>query len=159
MSKQFRYYLRVRYNECDAQKVVFNARYGDYVDLAVTEFFRALTFEQGLTPEEFDYQVVKLTIEWRAPAQFRQVLELSTHVSDIGNTSFTINVSMRIAGGKEIVARAEMIGVAVDPFTLKKVPMSSEMREAMRRGAPGAWVDHAGYSNQLAGKNLDLRSQ
>ena len=27
----FRYYLRVRYIECDAQKVVFNSRYGEYV--------------------------------------------------------------------------------------------------------------------------------
>ena len=37
----FRYYTRVRYQDCDAQHVVFNARYGDYVDLAVTEFLRA----------------------------------------------------------------------------------------------------------------------
>ncbi|MFP5307388.1 MAG: acyl-CoA thioesterase, partial [Gammaproteobacteria bacterium] len=28
MGDSFRYYLRVRYGECDAQKVVFNARYG-----------------------------------------------------------------------------------------------------------------------------------
>ena len=33
MASRFRYYLRVRYGECDAQKVVFNARYADYVDL------------------------------------------------------------------------------------------------------------------------------
>mgnify|MGYP003694517429 CR=1 FL=1 len=29
MSRAFRYYLRVRYIECDAQKVVFNSRYGE----------------------------------------------------------------------------------------------------------------------------------
>src|SRR5262245_38413749 len=34
----FRFLLRVRYGEVDAQKVVFNARWGDYVDLAVTEY-------------------------------------------------------------------------------------------------------------------------
>jgi acyl-CoA thioesterase FadM len=38
----FRYLLRVRYGECDAQKIVYNARYGDYVDLAATEFLRAI---------------------------------------------------------------------------------------------------------------------
>jgi len=32
--KPFTLYLRVRYGECDAQKVVFNARYADYVDVA-----------------------------------------------------------------------------------------------------------------------------
>ena len=38
MNQPFRYYMQVRYGECDAQKVVFNARYGDYTDLAATEF-------------------------------------------------------------------------------------------------------------------------
>ena len=41
MSQRFRYYVRVRYQECDAQHVVFNARYGDYIDLACFEFLRA----------------------------------------------------------------------------------------------------------------------
>ena len=41
MTERFRYYLRVRYQECDAQKVVFNARYGDYIDQACIEFLRA----------------------------------------------------------------------------------------------------------------------
>ena len=35
----FRYYLRVRYIECDAQKVVFNSRYGEYVDVSITTSF------------------------------------------------------------------------------------------------------------------------
>src|SRR3979490_1096372 len=38
----FRYYLRVRYIECDAQKVVFNSRYGEYVDVSINEFLRAI---------------------------------------------------------------------------------------------------------------------
>ena len=46
MSEPFRFRFRVRYNECDAQLVVFNARYADYVDLAMTEFMRAL-FQTG----------------------------------------------------------------------------------------------------------------
>jgi hypothetical protein len=37
----FRYYLRVRYIECDAQKVVFNSRYSEYVDVGINEFLRA----------------------------------------------------------------------------------------------------------------------
>ena len=41
MTGPFRFYLRVRYGECDAQKVVFNSRYGEYVDVGVNEFLRA----------------------------------------------------------------------------------------------------------------------
>ena len=51
----FRYYLRVRYGECDAQKVVFNARYADYVDLAAVEFLRALGYGAELVSGELDY--------------------------------------------------------------------------------------------------------
>ena len=49
MTQPFRYYLRVRYQDCDAQHVVFNARYGDYIDLACFEFLRAVG--DGLRPE------------------------------------------------------------------------------------------------------------
>ena len=42
MNQPFRYYLRVRYIECDAQKVVFNSRYGEYVDVSINEFLRAI---------------------------------------------------------------------------------------------------------------------
>ncbi len=47
MPNHFRYYLRVRYGECDAQKVVFNARYAEYVDLATTDL-RALGYGEQL---------------------------------------------------------------------------------------------------------------
>ena len=61
--------LRVRYDECDAQKVVFNARYGSYIDLAVLEFFRALGWPACSFMARFDYQLVKQTLEWKAPAR------------------------------------------------------------------------------------------
>ena len=36
IKNQFTLLLRVRYGECDAQEVVFNARYADYIDIAMT---------------------------------------------------------------------------------------------------------------------------
>lgn len=85
--------MQVRYAECDAQQVVFNARYGDYIDIAATEFFDTVTAEQPSTTSAFDYQVVKLTIEWKAPARYRDTLELSVRVTHLGNTSFALTVS------------------------------------------------------------------
>jgi acyl-CoA thioester hydrolase len=95
--KPFTYYLRVRYGECDAQQVVFNARYGDYVDVAVNEFLRALGFEDQLVTGELDFQLVKQTTEWRAPARFDQVLALSVSATRIGTTSFTLTTEFRVA--------------------------------------------------------------
>src|SRR5205085_8762721 len=79
MTDRFRYYLRVRYGECDAQKVVFNARYADYIDITVMEFMRSMGYEQDLVDGTIDYQLVKQTLEWKAPARFDQVLEVSMY--------------------------------------------------------------------------------
>ena len=40
MSEPFRHRVRVRFNECDPQGVVFYANYLMYVDVAMTEFWR-----------------------------------------------------------------------------------------------------------------------
>ncbi|MBZ5590703.1 MAG: acyl-CoA thioesterase [Acidobacteriia bacterium] len=141
----FRYYVRVRYGECDAQKVVFNARYADYVDLSTTEFLRALGFGEALISGAFDYQLVKLTIEWKAPARFDQVLELSVSAAQLGNTSFTIATEFRLAGEEPILATAETVYVLVDARTLQKTPLSAELRAALEKGGQGAITDHAGY--------------
>jgi acyl-CoA thioester hydrolase len=143
-TERFKYYLRVRYGECDAQKVVFNARYGDYVDLASSEFLRALGYAEALGAGEIDYQVVKQTIEWRASARYDQVLELSVAVKHIGTTSFTFVTEFRIAGNEAVIATAETVYVNVDAQTLQKKPISESMRAAFMRGAPRV-VDHAGY--------------
>ena len=59
----FRYYLRVRYIECDAQKVVFNSRYSEYVDVGINEFLRALGVLPAFVSGDLDFQLVKQTIE------------------------------------------------------------------------------------------------
>lgn len=143
MPQPFRYYLRVRYGECDAQKVVFNARYGEYVDVAAVEFFRALGFRDMMITGPLDYQVVKQTLEWKASARFDQVLEISVFAKHLGNTSFTLASEFRIAGAAAMVAVVETVYVLVDARTLAKTPLPPELRAALERGAAGVVTDHA----------------
>ncbi|HEY6643443.1 thioesterase family protein [Povalibacter sp.] len=143
---RFRYYLRVRYGECDAQKVVFNARYADYVDLATAEWLRALGFEKELQTGELDYQLVKQTLEWKAPARYDQVIEASVSAKTIGNTSFTLATEFRIAGHEPVIATAETVYVHVNSKTLTKQSLPQPWRDAFLRGAAGAVVDHAGWA-------------
>ena len=143
LSNPFRYYLRVRYGECDAQRVVFNARWADYVDIGSAEFFRALGFGEALAIGDLDYQLVKLTLEWKAPARFDQVLELSIFTTHLGNTSFTVVTEFRIAGIEQVICKAETVYVNVDSKTLTKLPLSPEVRAALEAGAPAKTVDHA----------------
>jgi acyl-CoA thioester hydrolase len=145
MTGRFRYYLRVRYGECDAQKVVFNARYADYVDLATIEFLRALGFGEALLTGALDYQLVKLTIEWKAPARFDQVLELTVYATRLGTTSFTVATEFRIAGQEAILATGETVYVVVDARTLVKMSLPADLRAALEKGAAGVVTDHAGW--------------
>ena len=144
-SSPFVYYLRTRYSECDAQKVVFNARYGDYTDVAVAEFFRALGYGEQMQTGEFDIQLVKQTTQWRAPARYDQVLAISVETRHIGNTSFTLATEFRIAGEDQAIASCETVYVHVDHATLRKVPLPEAVRMALQQGAVDRVVDHAAF--------------
>ncbi len=144
MSEHFRYLLRVRYGECDAQKVVFNARYGDYIDLASVEFLRAiLPRPEDLISGAFDYQLVKQTIEWKAPIRFDEVAEVAVWCKRIGRTSFTLAFEFRVAGRPELKAGAETVYVLVDSTTLTKTPLPLDVTEVLQKGGAGILVDHA----------------
>ena len=141
--RPFRYRLRVRYEECDAQKVVFNARYGSYIDLAVIEFLRAAGLAGVMVHGAYDYQLVKQTIEWKAPARFDEPLEVRVRVKQLGNTSFTLAVEFHVDGRDEPIATAETVYVLVDSKTLAKTPLPADLRETLTHAAEGVLVDHA----------------
>jgi len=145
INQPFRYYLRVRYIECDAQKVVFNSRYSEYVDVSINEFLRAIGVHEHFVDGALDFQLVKQTIEWKAPARFDQVLELSIAVTRLGNTSFTLGTAFRIAGDEKVIVTVETVYVLVDAKTLTKLPLPRMLRAAMEDGAAGRTTDHAAY--------------
>jgi acyl-CoA thioester hydrolase len=145
VSNPFRYYLRVRYGECDAQKVVFNSRYSDYVDVSVNEYLRASGLLGEFIYGDLDFQLVKQTVEWKAPARFDQVLELSIAPTRLGNTSFTLKTDFRIAGEERVIVTAETVYVLVDAKTLTKLSIPDHVRHALQSGAAGRSVDHAAH--------------
>ena len=146
MALPFRYYLRVRFQECDAQRVVFNSRYSDYADLTCFEFLRvALPRPTDGMDGTFEAQCVRQVIEWKSPARFDDVLEISAWISRIGTTSFVIATEMRRAGEAAVLATTETTYVHVDHETFTKRPIAPEMRAALEAGARGKITDHAGY--------------
>ena len=144
----FRYYLRVRYIECDAQKVVFNSRYSEYVDVGINEFLRAAGVLGDFITGPLDFQLVKQTVEWKAPARFDQVLELRIGATRLGTTSFTIGTEFRVAGEPRVIVTVETIYVLVDGKTLTKLPLPDAIRAALQEGAAGRVADHAGYQSE-----------
>jgi acyl-CoA thioester hydrolase len=145
MITPFRYYLRVRYQDCDAQHVVFNSRYSEYADITSFEFMRAaLPRPTDGMDGTFECQTVRQVIEWKSPARFDDVLEISAWVNRVGTTSFTLKAEMRRAGEEPVLATTETTYVRVDPKTFTKLEIDPEMRAALEAGARGKSADHAG---------------
>jgi acyl-CoA thioester hydrolase len=145
-AKPFRYYLRVRYGDCDGQKVVYNAKYGEYFDLACTEYLRTALHPRSVFNGDFEMQVVKLVIEWKGPALLDDVVEISVSPTKFGTTSFTLGFELRRAGEDTVLVSGETINVhthrVADAWV--KAPLPAKQRELLEHGATGKVINHAG---------------
>ncbi|BES69313.1 thioesterase family protein [Marinobacter nanhaiticus D15-8W] len=145
MPSPFEFRLRVRYGECDAQGVVFNARYGDYVDIAVNEYIRTLFGDyQHLLDQDLDIQVVNLNQNWKTPARFDEVLCARITPGRIGNTSFALHLAFHEYRSGRLVMGADITYVMIAPSTEAKTPVPDRIRTLLEQGAPGTLISHAG---------------
>ena len=111
--------IRVRWMEGDAQGIVFNGAYLDYLEIAQAEYFRNLGFSiyQIAKAGYFDSAVVKTTIEFKKPARIDQLLDLYTRVVRIGNTSMTFAVEIYSESSDEMLTAIEAVYVGYNPKT------------------------------------------
>jgi acyl-CoA thioester hydrolase len=143
----FRHYIRVRYQDCDSQHVVFNARYGDYLDLAVTQFLMAAMPGRYAFDGSFEIQLKKQVIEWFAPARFNDCIEITTWVSRFGSSSFDVRFELRIPGNLDPIVVADTVYVHVigEKGVWRSAPMPEDARSLLEAGARGTIIDHAGF--------------
>ncbi len=145
MNQYFSHLLRVRYSECDAQQVVFNAKYAEYADIAITEYMRAIwggyhkLLERGL-----DSQVVDMHIKWQAPALFDDVVEIQVQTKKIGNTSYTFQADFYNYASGRALASATLTNVMVTKEGHEKISIPDDIRITLEKGAPGEVSNHAG---------------
>ncbi len=147
----FRYVFRVRYGECDAQQVVFNARYGDYADQAATEFLRAIGMDyRDLLERGLDNQVVKMTMEWQSPARFDEILCAEVEAVHVGNTSYRLFVRFVENETRRAVATVEAVYVMVTTDPWEKTPIPDDIRGKLEEGARGLQLDQSGTLGEQA---------
>jgi acyl-CoA thioester hydrolase len=148
LSENFTLLLRVRYGECDAQQVVFNARYADYIDIAMTEYFReAVGGFQYLLEQGLDNQVVSLHIDWHSSAKFDDVLAISVTSTKLGNTSYSFEISINDYISQKLIAKSSMTYVMVNTQNYQKTSVPDWLREKLLSSALLPIVNHAGVPN------------
>ncbi|WP_066321765.1 thioesterase family protein [Bacillus sp. FJAT-29814] len=124
---RFSHRLKVRYSEIDGQKIVFNAHYLTYIDVAVTEYFLEglkLDFEA----EDFDFVLAKSTLEYKNSARLNDWLTIWCKMSKIGNSSMTMNCMITKEGEEDPILLAEIIYVSYDAETKMSRPVPEFVR-------------------------------
>lgn len=126
----FSHELRVRYGECDAQGIVFNANFLAYVDVVLTEIWReAMGSYDELLATGVDTVVGEANLRFRAPGHFDDVLTIEAGFDSLGTTSTVLKLWFR--RGDELLCDADIRYVFVDVKTWEKAAIPDEVREKL----------------------------
>ncbi|MEM9705474.1 MAG: thioesterase family protein [Pseudomonadota bacterium] len=118
--------LRVRFGECDPQKIVFNANYLLFYDVAITEYLRALGF--GFSGENaLEFFAVRAETNFRAPAVFDDSLTIGVRCSRLGQTSAVFD--LEIYRGDTLLNDGQLVYVNAEPGTNEKARLPGRFIE------------------------------
>jgi acyl-CoA thioester hydrolase len=123
--------FRVRYSEIDGQGVVFNAHYLTWFDTTITEYFRALGYDQYADAQStgIDFHVVKSLIEYKAPVRFDWELDVGARVARIGNSSLVFELAIYRRDGVDTLVTGEIVWVYTSQQTHRPLPIPASIRE------------------------------
>ena len=122
----FHHSFRVRWSETDAQGVVFNARYLDYADIAITEYWRAVKFRDYADGAPMEFHVKKATVTWFAPIKPDEMIEVMARTIATGRTSVTQLVEIHGLtedGSDDLRATVDLVSVHVDLDVHRPIPL------------------------------------
>jgi len=122
--------LRVRYGECDMQKVVFNANFWVYCDDAIDFWVRgALAIEMKSDQEfvdiaaiNFDFMLKKAVGTWVKGVEYGDTVDMVCSVSRWGNTSFDVAIDMQVKGETRFEAVITYVSVGLQSRVSEPVP-------------------------------------
>jgi acyl-CoA thioester hydrolase len=124
----FTHTLRVRYSECDAQGVVFNANWFLFVDVAMMEFWRRTVGGYRRLQSDHGIEIVmaKNGADFRAPAYFDEEIGVTPSIAQIGNSS--LRMEFAVHRGGQLLWEAFAVYVFVDAQTMRPTPIPDAIR-------------------------------
>jgi acyl-CoA thioester hydrolase len=126
----FRHTLRVRFQECDPQGVVYFARYPEYYDIAITELFRAaLGSYQSMVEGGTDMVVAEQRVRYLAPARFDELIDVEIAIGRLGDTSMLSTYT--VARDGEVLVEGDFRHVFIDVPTKGKRSIPQDIRDAL----------------------------
>lgn len=132
----FHHPFRVRWSETDAQGVVFNARYLDYADIAITEYYRQVGLRDEYIDGSIEFHVRKAEVIFELPIMPDEMIEVMARTTRIGNSSMTQQVEIHgvrdtdgDGGADDLRASVELVYVHVDLETHRPLELPENLKE------------------------------
>lgn len=122
--------FRVRYAEIDGQKVVFNSRYLEYADVAVTDYWEWTGIAEALGPvwTDTEFHVRRAEVDYLKPFIWGDEIEAWVRVEKIGRTSLTQRFELTHATTGALHAVVTMVVVNVHLPTAAPTPLPDAVR-------------------------------
>ncbi|APW38172.1 4-hydroxybenzoyl-CoA thioesterase [Rhodoferax koreense] len=136
-SQVFSHRLRVRWSEVDMQRIVFNAHYLAYLDVAITEYWRALglPYFEAMEALGGEFYLKKATLEYHASARADDLLDITLRHIRTGNSSMLMAGAVK--RGDAVLVSGELLYVFADPSTQKPTPVPEALRALQASYAAG----------------------
>jgi len=129
VGEPFRHTLRVRYNECDPQGVVFNANYLTYFDLTMTELWRELGGYRAMVESGVDMVVAEVRLRYLAPLRFDDQFEAVVRIARLSETS--MGVEIELVRADQTIAEGELRYVFIETGGGAKQPIPDPIRDRL----------------------------
>ncbi len=110
--------LRVRYYECDMQRVVHNSVYLAWCDEVADRYFRSA----GMGSSDWDVMVKAAAVTWTTSATIGDEITIEPSVSRWGNTSFDVTFDGTRASDPVFTATITYVGVETGTTNTVRVP-------------------------------------
>ncbi|MBP6305755.1 MAG: acyl-CoA thioesterase, partial [Giesbergeria sp.] len=120
--------LRVRWAEVDLQKIVFNAHYLAYFDIALMDYWRALAlpYEDGMSLLGGEVLMKKSTLEYHHSARLDDVLDIGLRCDGVGTSS--MRFSAAIFCGQRLLVSGELVYVFAELARQRARPVPPPLR-------------------------------
>ncbi len=131
---RFFYPKRVRYAEIDAQAVLFNSRYLEYVDIGTTEYLRAVgIYGDGTLQGTPEQHIAKAVVEYKVPILLDEMVDICMRCARIGTSSMTFLFEFHGAGKDDLRAYGEEVAVHVDGARGRPSPVPQSVIDRLER--------------------------
>ncbi|OQW93287.1 MAG: tol-pal system-associated acyl-CoA thioesterase [Beggiatoa sp. IS2] len=128
---EFRWPVRVYYEDTDIAGIVYHANYLKFMERARTEWLRHLGLEQTQIRQQYQsiFVIRQVNIDYLKPARFNDELQITVRLTRLGRASMMLQ--QNIGRGPEVLCTATVKIACVHGVSLRPQPFHEELFEIL----------------------------